>query len=206
MAREVKSVRKSSPWNSLEVAKLAISTSITVAIFAVGILLQTQQSRLATEREEAVRRQAIETARYSKLLEQRAAIWERMSTPMTRLNLLLTDGDRSPAALRQIEELSQQIRQLSVTYQLYFSADFVQASTGYDDMIPRVLRGEESAGYGGKLWDRYRCMRWAAARDLGIPLDETVVGWETWVPPILAWMPGPWNRHAGCAGNLWHWP
>ena len=201
MTQNAKSEPESSPWNSLEIVKLAISTSITVSIFLVGILLQAQQSRLATEREEAIRRQAIETARYSKLLEQRAAIWERMAMPMTRLNLLLTDGDRSSGTLRRIEELRQEIRQIGVAYQLYFSADFVDASAGYDNMVELVLSGRESAGYGGRLWGRYRCMRWAAARDLGIPIDEMVIGWETSLPPILDWIPGPWSRHPGCPGH-----
>lgn len=180
MAKTPAAVESDSPWNSLEVAKLVVSTSTTVAIFVVGYVLQTQQTELAAEKEKAVVTQAIESAKYSKFLDKRTDLWDRMAPLIARMNWLMNNDERTPANVDEVRKLNREASELLVAYQLYFSANFVNAFEGYDDVTLRVLEGRTPwADPTREIWDRYKCLRRAAARDIGIPVDQVVAGWES---------------------------
>jgi hypothetical protein len=179
MSQRSNATKKDSPWNSLEVAKILVSTSTTLAIFIVGWWLQSQQSELAVERQKAMATQALESARYTKFLEKRTELWDRMAPLLARMNWLMNNEQRTPANVVEVRQLNRQASELLVAYQLYFSAGFVTAFEGYDDVTLRVLDGYAPWGDPTReIWDRYKCLRRAAARDIGIPVDQEVAGWE----------------------------
>jgi hypothetical protein len=179
MAESAGSVERPSPWNSLEVTKIAVSTSTTVAIFFVGFLLQSQQAELAAKRQKEMSAQAMESAEYSKFLDKRTELWDRMSPLLARTNLLMTREVRTGVNENEVRTLTRQSDELYAAYQLYFSAHFVDAFERYHKMTEDVLGGSAWGDLDHGISDRYKCLRFAAARDLGIKVDRIVASWET---------------------------
>lgn len=166
-----------SPWNSLEVAKLLVSTSTTVAIFVVGYLLQAQQTELNYSRTKSDREQANEVVKLTKLLDKRSELWDKLGPLYAKINLLAVGEPLRPVARTEIQALMQKANELVVAYQLYFSATFILVVDAYDEVLQRRLDGDRSASP-DTVWSFYKALRRAVARDMFLNVDQELLEWE----------------------------
>lgn len=166
-----------SPWNSLEIAKLLVSTSTTVAIFVVGYFLQAQQAELDHARSITDRDRATEIVRFTKFIDKRAELWDAIGPIYAKLNLLVTQPSISPESLAEANRLVAQTNELVVTYQLFFSSEFIVAVEAYDDVLQRKLAGDLSVSR-DTLWSAFKRLRQAVARDMLLAVDNNVLAWE----------------------------
>jgi hypothetical protein len=161
--------REPSPWNSLEVAKLCVSSALALAILLLGSSLQSQQIKAASA-----------AARTSQFIQKRTDVWDQLVPLLARTNLLLDQTQPSQDGKRELADLSRRSSEIVIAYQLYFTLDFVNAYEGYADIVEDIVDGEKQwQGAGRDLWSRYKCLRRTAARDIGIPVDARLVALET---------------------------
>jgi hypothetical protein len=123
------------PWNSLEVAKLIMSSATPIMIFVMGYALTKQSAEQAeareialrndaTARDVAARRETIRLARLSTLLQKRIEIWDRLGPLLPALYSSLRSSPPDRAAARaQIEE----VRRAWVPFTSYFPPKFNSA-------------------------------------------------------------------------------
>ncbi|MGO8061462.1 hypothetical protein ACC716_25070 [Rhizobium johnstonii] len=166
-----------SPWNSLEIAKLVVSTSTTLAIFIVGYFLQAQQTNLSRQRSIEDRDKATEIVRYTKFIDKRIELWDKIGPIYAKLNLKVTQTEDFTASSKEIRILMAQTDELVVTYQLFFSEGFVVAVDAYDDVLQRRLSGDASVS-ASTVWSTYKSLRRAVARDMLLAVDKNVLAWE----------------------------
>lgn len=188
-----------SPWNSLEIAKLAVSTSTTVAIFVVGLILQDQQADLAERRDKAAVSEARAAAEYAGLLQKRAQIWGELGPLLGRTQRIITDGALDRAELEEVRRLQNQYLQIIIAYDLHFSERFSAAFDAYDSLIDTVLltgRLPEDRRH----WGLFQCLRRAAAKDMALLVDPKRVALETTtIDPSVGALRV--DENLGCAGN-----
>jgi hypothetical protein len=72
-----------SVWNSLEVAKLIVSTSSAIVVAIVGAMLTHQFSLQTQARDDALRAQSREIATWDRIFTKRSETWDKIAEPLT---------------------------------------------------------------------------------------------------------------------------
>lgn len=154
-----------SPWNSLEIAKILVSVLTPIAIAIFGFTLSSQSANRATEREslerrqaidlqEAEKNQAIETARYSKVVEKRAALWDNIGPKLNDIYVFSCYvGDWKNLNSNDIIRRKRDIDKTFYTFRPYFSNNFVAA---YGNFMKAAFEIAEADGAHAKLRTSYK--------------------------------------------------
>jgi hypothetical protein len=120
-------------WNSLEVAKLAISTLTPLSILALSAILTRRATNEAVKRQRAEQEQAAETTRYSKVIEKRVELWDKIGPALNDIYAYNTYvGNWNNMTADDIITTKRNCDKEFFSYHPFFSKEF---SDAYDDFM-----------------------------------------------------------------------
>jgi len=170
-----------SPWNGLEIAKLATSLLTAAALGMLTYMIaregqREETARAAAARDEAVRsaREAAQAARAAAIADKRVELWDKLGPLLGRLNFAFNSGHGfaqppEPAAIRAV---AGECENLLATYQIYFPAAFNAQVRNYLSGAEQAAVALESEGLGGTeragLQANYLAVVEAARSALGV--------------------------------------
>jgi hypothetical protein len=138
-----------SVWNSLEVIKLVVSAGTALLVVVFGAILTFQNGRIADERNEAVRQQAILTARYSRVVDKRIALWDTLGPKLNEIFAYNLEVG-SWAKLKAVDaiEAKRASDQIFYAYRPFFTEGF---ATAYDRFMAESFQMYNGVGEDAKL-------------------------------------------------------
>jgi hypothetical protein len=113
-------------WNSLEVAKLAVSSLTPVAVALLAFMLAQQNHRRDLAREEAARIEAIQSARESAIAQKRVELWDKLGPRLSRINFAFNSEHVFPPHpdARAVRAEAEESENLLATFQIYLPKAF----------------------------------------------------------------------------------
>lgn len=116
-----------SPWNSLEITKLVLGAFTPIAIFALGYIVNSQNSEQAKQHELAIQ----SAANNERLLNKRFEFWERISPILMQVELTVRNTTASNLPEHDLLMAYRQSSSLRTLYAGFLSARFLAVLDEY---------------------------------------------------------------------------
>jgi hypothetical protein len=166
-----------SPWNSLEISRLLLGALTPIAIFALGYMVNSQNSEQAKQREAAVQHAAAN----QRIFEKRAEFWEKISPILVQVEVIVHNA--SPTNLPQNDLLVhyRECLDLRTLYAGFLTRPFSEALDEYLRQYDRYLNwvGQVREGHarydadvGSALLAQNASLRDAARSEMSAPAEE----------------------------------
>ena len=136
-------------WNSLEIAKLSVGALTPFTVAFVAWFLTAQSKKSDYQRDDRVRAQAYDTARYAKLIEKRLALWDEIGPPLNSIYAYeLEVGDWLSITAKQVVGFKRAADKVFYSYRLFFSDQF---SSSYDVFMDAAFKTFNLIGQDARL-------------------------------------------------------
>ena len=134
--------RPRSPWNSLEVAKLAVGVLTPMSIALVSLSFTRDSNERTQAEAKAARDLAQQSAAYSRVVDKRVALWDKMAVPLNDIYAyMLQVGHWKTLNERDIIARKRQVDAILYANRPFFSQDFVDAYDAYMKNVFEIYGG-----------------------------------------------------------------
>lgn len=119
-------------WNSLEIVKLLVSALTPISILTVSAILSSRANTAARKRQEVEKAQAAATTRYSKVVEKRVELWDRIGPALNDIyayNIYV--GNWNNLKSDDIIRIKRDCDRSFFAYRPFFSQAFIDAYDGF---------------------------------------------------------------------------
>lgn len=131
-----------SPWNSLEIAKLTVGVATPVMLFLVGQQITSASAEQSRAETRAAQAHAEESAAYSKVVEKRVEMWDKMAVPLNDIYAyMLQVGHWKSLSEADIIARKRQTDAIVHANRPFFSDEFFNAYTAFMKSVFEMYGG-----------------------------------------------------------------
>ena len=127
MKRGGSTSRANSPWNSLEIAKLALGALTPLALFFLGYEVNRESAEQAEARDISIQRAATS----QRIFEKRVEFWEKLSVLAAHIDRLTFNVRPPNLHADELFNYLQRCQDLRITYGAFLSREFTSAFERY---------------------------------------------------------------------------